>query len=70
MYAGKIKGIKKDFESDLQKLSEKYKRLEKNKKKLNEHMHDPKMQDAFKQVGIDVTTLPNYIKDERDEWRT
>ena len=73
LYSGKVKEIKKDeksFESDLQKLSKIQKRLEKNKEKANEDLHDPEVQDAFKQVGIDVTKWPNYIKDERDERRT
>ena len=70
LYAGKIKEIKKDeksFESDLQKLSEKFKKLEEKKKKANKDLHDPEVQDAFKQIGIDVTKWPNYKKDERDE---
>ncbi len=68
LYAGKIKGIEKSFEADFQKLLEMRKRIEENKKKANETMHDPKIQETLKLIGIDVTTWPHYIKDERDDF--
>ena len=62
IYSGKIKQLKNDVEPLSKELAQSLDSLEKNIKKLNKDLRNPEIVDAFKQVGIDVTTWPHYKK--------
>ena len=62
IYSGKIKQLKKDVEPLSKDLAQTLENLEKNVIKLNKDLRDPAIVDAFKAVGIDVTTWPHYKK--------